>query len=180
MAANQRRMILERNPSRLRRGMQGASLVKMLLLIPAALVILLFLAIGFFEGRKAYWDYQVREMCEKDGGVKVYETVKLPSEMLNQWGQVSFQIPTKQNAKPLDDYYFEWDVHHYLRGSPEVWRNHFTLVRVKDKKILGEAIGYSRRGGDFPGPWHESSFGCAPDADISVLKKHIFNSTDVN
>jgi hypothetical protein len=158
--------------------MRGASLIKKLLLIPVAIVVLLLLAIGFFEGRKAYWDYRVRGMCEKDGGVKVYETVKLPPAMLNQWGQVNFQVPTKYNAKPRDEYYFEWDVQHYLRGNPEVWRNHFTLIRAKDKKILGEAIGYSRRGGDFPGPWHESSFGCAPDADISVLKKHIFNSTD--
>lgn len=149
-----------------------------MLLLLAALVVPLLLAVGFFEGRKAYWDSQVRGMCEKDGGVKVYETVRLPSEMFNQWGQVNFQVQTKQNAKPLDDYYFEWDIQHYLRGNPEVWRNHFKLVRTEDKKILGEAIGYSRRGGDFPGPWHESSFGCALDADISVLKKHIFNSTD--
>lgn len=158
--------------------MHGAGLLKTLLIIPGTIVVLLLLAVGFFEGRKAYWDYQVRGMCEKDGGVKVYETVKLLPEKFNQWDQVSFQIPTKQNAKPLDDYYFEWDVQHYLQGNPEVWRNHFTLVRARDKKILGETIGYSRRGGDFPGPWHESSSGCATEADISVLKKHIFNSTD--
>lgn len=163
---------------KLRAGMRGASLVKKLLFIPLALVVLLLLTIGFFEGRKAYWDYRVKEMCEKDGGVKVFEAIKLPSEMFNQWGQVSFQIPLKYNAKSSDEYYFEWDIQYYQRGSPEVWRNHFTLIRVIDKKILGEAIGYSRRGGDFPGPWHESSYGCSPSADISILKQHIFRSID--
>jgi hypothetical protein len=39
----------------------------------AALVVLLLLAVGFFEGRKAYWDYQVRGMCEKDGGARIHE-----------------------------------------------------------------------------------------------------------
>lgn len=159
-------------------GMRGIGLVKLLLIIPVVFVLLLLLAVGFFEGRKAYWDYRVREMCEKDGGVKVYEAVKLPSEMFNQWGQVSFQIPPNYNAKSSDAYYFEWDVQYFKQGNPEVWRNHFRLIRVVDKRILGEAIGYSRRGGDFPGPWHESSFGCSTSADISILKQHIFKSID--
>ena len=31
-------------------------------------------------------DRQMEELCKKDGGVKVYETVTLPPEMFDQWG----------------------------------------------------------------------------------------------
>jgi hypothetical protein len=32
-------------------------------------------------------DNLVDELCAKDGGVKVYETVILPKERFNEWGQ---------------------------------------------------------------------------------------------
>lgn len=48
--------------------MRGVSVLKILLFIPLTLVLILLLALAFFEGRKAYWDYRVREMCAKDGG----------------------------------------------------------------------------------------------------------------
>ena len=68
------------------RRMRGASTVKLLVLIPVALVLLLLLVVGFFEGRKAYWDSQVREMCEKDGGVKVFETFPITRSQYFAWG----------------------------------------------------------------------------------------------
>lgn len=36
---------------------------------------------------KARLDAQVKELCAKDGGIKVYETVKLPADRFNQWGR---------------------------------------------------------------------------------------------
>ena len=152
----------------------GASIPGMLLAIPVLLLILLILAIGFYEARKAYWDYQVREMCAKDGGIKVYETVKLPPDKFNEWGQVNFWIPTKDSVKPTDDYYREWDIRYYRQGNPEFSRGHFRITRQKDEKLLGESVYYGRGGGDLPGPWHGSSFRCPADADISILKKYIF------
>ena len=48
---------------------------------------------------KARFDQQVKELCAKDGGVKVYETVKMPAEKFNQWGQINFFKPTQgENA----------------------------------------------------------------------------------
>lgn len=123
-------------------------------------------------------DAEVKRLCAIDGGIRVYETVKLPAEKFNQWAQVNFRVPRETEAKPSDEYYFEWDIQQYQNGKLEMWRNHFTLYRTADKKILGEAVGYSRSGGDIPGPWHESSYGCPPEADISVLKQRVFKSFD--
>jgi len=39
-------------------------------MIPVLIIVVLILAKGFFEGRKAYWDHKVRQMCEIDGGNK--------------------------------------------------------------------------------------------------------------
>lgn len=40
------------------------------------------------NGVKAHYDRQVREMCAKDGGVRVYETVRLPADKFDKWGNV--------------------------------------------------------------------------------------------
>ena len=125
---------------------------------------------------KARLDQQVRELCAKDGGVKVFETVKLPPERFDKFGAV--RVPIKKDAKSGDEYYYEWDIRYYKQGNPTMWRNQFTLYRTSDKKILGEAIGYGRRGGDIPSPMNDSSYGCPLDADISILQQRVFKSID--
>lgn len=117
-------------------------------------------------------DAQVKELCAKDGGIKVYETVKLPAAKFDTYGSV--RIPSKQDAKPSDEYYYEWNIDYYKRGNPELSRGHFKVIRRSDGRLLGESTYYGRGGGDMPGPWHDSSFRCPADADISVLKKSIF------
>lgn len=111
---------------------------------------------------KARLDEQVRELCAKDGGIKIYETVKLPPEKFNQWGQPNFYRPTQGENTLGPEYVFKSEAHYYKKGNPEMWRNHFKVVRKSDQKLLGESISYSRRGGDVPSPMHDSSFGC-PD-----------------
>jgi hypothetical protein len=103
-------------------------------------------------------DSEVRELCAKDGGIKVYETVKLPAETFDKEGVI--KIPSKQEAKASDEYYYEWIVKYLHSGDPEMWRSHTLIIRRKDGKVLGESIHYARRGGDLPGPWHPSSFSC--------------------
>jgi len=121
---------------------------------------------------KAALDDEVRRLCAIDGGIKVYETVKLPAENFNQQGNVL--IPDKANAKPNDDYYYEWNVNYLLRGNPELWRSEHQIVRAHDGKIIGKSVRYSRRGGDASGPWHESSFSCPEIGSQSSLEKSIF------
>jgi hypothetical protein len=140
------------------------------------LVMLLWIGISFWYGggRKIYFDEKVKELCAKDGGVKVFEAVKLPPGKFDKYGVV--QIPMRKDFKPDDEYYYDWNIQYFKQGNPELWRSHFILYRANDRKILGEAIGYSRRGGDLPGPWHASSFGCPSDADISVVKQRVFQT----
>jgi len=149
--------------------MRGASKIWTLLLIPAALVVLLLLAIGFFEGRKAYWDSQVRRMCEKDGGTRVFERVAIPPIYLDKDGFI--RIPAKPSisdkplhfeAKPTDLFYYEIVDEPIVSGYLAVGKHAFNVVRASDRKILSTMIVYSRSGGDFPTFVHPSSFSC-PD-----------------
>ncbi|RCS56424.1 hypothetical protein [Parvibium lacunae] len=123
-------------------------------------------------------DKLVDELCAKDGGVKVYETVTLPKERFNQWGQ--FEVFDQRFMKPSDEYYTVWETKK-IKGDPdseEIWKltiyqDHFFLYRAIDKKLLGEAIGYVRRGGDPINPFMPSSHAC-PSATDNDLSKQIF------
>lgn len=135
----------------------------------ATLAGLLWLA----QGEKWLADQQVRELCAKDGGVRVYETVTLPAERFDKWGNVG--IPEKSRAKQTDEYYYESEIHYYQEGNPTLLRSRSWVVRKSDGKVLGEAVSYGRGGGDMPGPWHGSSFHCPPIAETEgKLESSIF------
>ena len=148
---------------------------KILHIIIGAVLFSLWFGGAFWEvaGKKMYWDAQVREMCAKDGGVKVYETVTLPVDRFDKYGVI--YIPSKQRLKSGDEYYYEQDIHFYKQEHPTILIIHFRVLRTIDNKLLGVATHYSRIGGDLPGPWHDSSFGCPEHSDLSDLKKEIFS-----
>jgi hypothetical protein len=127
---------------------------------------------------KARLDDEVRRLCAIDGGVKVYETVILPAERFDKYGTVT--ISEFSNLQSSEDYYFRLVTKYFARGNPEMWRDHFQIIRKIDNKVLGESVSYSRRGGDLPGPWQSSSFGCPKETDISNLKKKIFRPASVS
>lgn len=117
-------------------------------------------------------DAEVKRLCAIDGGVRVYETVKLLPEKFNQYG--SIQIPDKAKAKPTDEYYHEWNVIYYKQDNPSLRRDHFKIFRQSDGKLLGEDISYARRGGDIRGPWHDTSYRCPTAEKQSSLESKIF------
>jgi hypothetical protein len=122
-------------------------------------------------------DAQVKELCAKDGGVKVYETVKLPANRFDQWGMIRNYQPTQGENALGSEYLFKSETTYYRKGSPEMWRDHYRVYRRQDGKLLGEAVSYSRRGGDAPGPWHESSYGCPEKAGDASLVMKLFVPT---
>lgn len=144
--------------------------------VRSRLIPLLIAAIGLSGCEKARLDEEVRRLCAIDGGVKIYEKVTLPKEKFDKYGVIS--IPKLSESNMESDYFFTYDVKYYVHGNPEMWRDHFQVIRRSDSKLLGEAVNYSRRGGDLPGPWQSSSFSCPSDSDISYLKKKIFEWTD--
>ena len=118
-------------------------------------------------------DEEVRQLCAKDGGIKVYEQVKLPVDRFNKYNFINFYHPTSK--EPLGpEYIFESKTDYYRKGNPEMWRNYYRVIRRSDGKVLGESATYSRRGGDLPGPWHDSSFGCPEHGGDASLLKQIF------
>ncbi len=144
-----------------------------------SLLLLLPLATACASGpSKAELDAEVKRLCAIDGGVKVYETVRLPAERFDKYGNV--HIPLKKNATPSDEYFYEWEVRTIKSGDPDgggaavMWRDSFKFYRAKDNKLLGEDISYARRGGDLPGPWHPSSFRCPNATQNAGIEKLVF------
>ena len=125
---------------------------------------------------KAHYDQQVLELCATDGGVRVFETVTLPANKFNQFGQPNFHIPVSpyNKLKDIDEYYFEWEVSPLKRGNPKLERSQSRIFRRNDNKVLGESVAYFRRGGDLPGPWSESSFVCPEPRKYKSLESSVF------
>lgn len=138
-------------------------------------IVLLTITLLLSGCEKVRLDNQVRELCAKDGGIKIYETVKLSQETFDKWKKAGFQIPDKNNAKQEDEYFYEWDIYYYQQGNPSLSRSQYRIIRRNDGKVLGESVRYSRGGGDLPGPGHESSFTCPPvSKDQPALETSIF------
>ena len=125
-------------------------------------------------GQKWMLDRQVRELCEKDGGVRVYETVKLPAEKFNKYGQVNFYRPIDGENALGPEYVWKWNLRYYRKGNPSFYRSHIQIYRKSDGKLLGESVSYKRGGGDLPGPWHGSSFMCPELSVKNDVLRQIF------
>jgi hypothetical protein len=119
--------------------------------------------------------------------VRVYETVALPPDKFNQWGQINFYKPTQGENALGPEYIYKWDFHYYKKGEPAVngaqetsmRRDHIQITKKSDMKLLGEVVMYHRAGGDLPGPWMPSSYHC-PDvleANSVILMNKVFTKS---
>ena len=135
-------------------------------------VVILFTPALISNGVKAYYDQQVRELCAKDGGVKVYETVRLPESEFKRWRN---SVGLTDN-NPMESYLPEFETQYIREGNPKLLRYQYRVVRRSDGKVLGESIRYVRSGGDLPGPWERgTSFSCPSLLDsIDKLQYSIF------
>ena len=125
--------------------------------------------IGGCETRKAYYDWQVRMMCEKDGGVTVFERVALSRDEYKQLGGSEGSIPVyaPSSEHPNEPYFTETKTVYMRESNPEIRRDDVLFKRRSDNVVLGRFIYYARVGGDFPTPAHRSSKGCT-QAEPSV------------
>lgn len=115
-------------------------------------IVLFFL---FWQGIPAYNIWQankrVDELCTKDGGIRIYETVTLSKERFNQWGQ--FEVYDKAYMKTNDEYFIQYETetlngnNDYTSFSPRVVRNHVIIFKVKGNKKMGEYMSYGVGGG---------------------------------
>lgn len=140
------------------------------------LAVVFICAVAISGCEKARLDAEIKRLCAKDGGIKIYETVSLPSTRFNEWGQVDFFRPSLgENALGLD-YLFKFERQLYAKGNPEMSRTHYQVIRRADGKLLGETVLYARGGGDVPSPMHDSSFHCPEvrEAGSNALLMKIF------
>jgi len=154
---------------------RGGSKLKGILILVAIVVLGPLLIAGFYEGRKAYWDAQVRGMCAKDGGVRIFEEMLISREQAGHLPHVDGVIAvTKESisdpAAPAFSKILETVV---KDGEPSIFRYEQAIVRRSDQATVAKAVIYVRTGGDMPSPAFPSSFYCPPlkkmNADISTI-----------
>ncbi len=154
-----------------KKGLGGKAAGSFLLLLT-----LLFLAGCSKNFTQMQMDAKMHALCEKDGGIRVYETVRLPPEDFNKYGQIDFYNPTQGENSLGPKYIWKWEMKTlYSEGEGltgddltyalDLIRYHGQLYRRSDGKLLGEYISYARRGGDSkffmlsvggPPPTHDS------------------------
>lgn len=123
-------------------------------------------------------DRQMEELCKKDGGVKIYETVKLPPEMFDESGYPfpGWRDRLHKEDRLSKDYLYVEETTVLKDGDPFAYEGkgrlskwHIQIIRRSDQKVLGEATGYSRTGGDFWSP-HPSSNHCPTNGNGPIEK----------
>jgi hypothetical protein len=106
------------------------------------------LLMGCGSIQRAYWDAKVEELCRKDGGVTVYERVRINSaeyKTLGGFGGGSTVYP-RSTAKP-DALYVADNTTTWLNESPPVRRSETRIVRKSDGKVLSKLVHFGRGGG---------------------------------
>jgi hypothetical protein len=116
---------------------------------------------------------EVNRLCEIDGGLRVYEQVKLPPDQYAKYIK-----GTKEQSKAPDAAFYSVISTKYLKGppgggdaEPVMWASSREILRASDKKVLGAYTTYSRRGGDISFGAHPSSYGCPSLERLAQLNK---------
>jgi hypothetical protein len=131
-------------------------------------MLILFATAASLVGCERYaLDRQMEELCKKDGGIKVYETITLsPAEYDKLLKYVTIAKTQEDIFGP--DYRYVWISEALVgkdadpeKGQGRLTRNYLKIYRRSDGKLLGEAVTYGRSGGDgFTFGFHPSSKVC--------------------
>jgi hypothetical protein len=121
-----------------------------------------FGCVGYAPGRQTYWDAKVREMCAKDGGVKIFDHIVVSPSQASLLPKVGglFGVAPEALAKPEEPGFTRIKQTMLREGNPSVIRYEEEIVRRADQRVVGIAISYGRGGGDFPSFAHPSTFHC--------------------
>lgn len=103
-------------------------------------------------------DQQMEELCKKDGGIKIYETVTLPaSEFTSTGAPLGKYIPLANSESDYlgPDYRYVQKREILVgpradatKGEGQLIRVYQAVYRQSDGRLLGENVWYSRSGGD--------------------------------
>jgi hypothetical protein len=94
----------------------------------------------------ADWDAKVKDLCQKDGGVTVYERVRLSKdEARHVTGPAGgFVVPQKDADDAGRPYVSESKRVVLNDGNPKVFRTETVIVRTSDRKVLSRVVYYAR------------------------------------
>lgn len=104
-------------------------------------------------------DRQMEELCKKDGGVKVYETVKLPASEFNDLGTPLYRyykpgVAVEDQLGPQYRFVLKTEIlvgphANAEKGEGQLRRLQASIHRRSDGMLLGEQVWYDRSGGDW-------------------------------
>jgi hypothetical protein len=121
--------------------------------------------------QRAYWDAKVEEMCRSDGGVTVYERVKVSPEdykrLVGAGGNIV--VSAKSTAKP-DAAYIAERKHTEVNENPAVYRSETSFVRTSDGKVLSRLVHYARVGGELFRPYGCREVGIQMDIERQTFE----------
>ena len=142
-------------------------------------------------------DRQMEELCKKDGGMTILETVTLPATAFYQTGQVitSEGIPDPNNPRIYQsvvrggEYLVVREETIIKAGEPSkstgapfgvvtegrLLRFEVRVVRIANKKILGTGVSYGRSGGGFS-LGHPDSKTCPSGETASSVEVLVFKT----
>jgi hypothetical protein len=102
---------------------------------------------GYLPGENVYWDARVDELCQKDGGITIFETVELPTAEYERYlrgGELWLPSAFGPNATRPDPIYARRTLTSLRTGNPHVTKSTLSIVRGSDHKVLATRIAYSR------------------------------------
>lgn len=138
-------------------------------MVLTALGFMLVLTLGFYEARKAYWDYQVDKLCRQDGGVKINQVMFLDVQTYDKlidkkFGTGSIVLPNKGSPESVGAVAVLAISTDYLkRNNPTVGKHVMSIVRTNDGVVLATSTSYGRGDGDLIS-LHPSGHSCPPRA----------------
>ena len=126
--------------------------------------------IALFGCERYGLDKKMQELCEKDGGVNVFQKVVLPSKAFgadgipfSRYWLDSTLIGTTNRLGPNYRYVVSERVLKAgdpMKGQGQLVRRTERIYRVEDQTLLGESVWYGRAGGDLIVLEHFSTAGC--------------------
>lgn len=129
-------------------------------------------------------DRKMKELCEKDGGVVVFEVETLPASEFNSDGVPLYRYlldlrlaGTSQRLGPAYRYLSSFQSiksGDSMKGEGSLTKHVIEVYRERDGRLLGRSISYDRSGGDLIVLGHPSTASCpnpAPQFLSSVFKR---------
>lgn len=148
--------------------------------IVLASLAIVVVGIGGCEARKAYYDWQVRRMCEQEGGVTLYGRINVTSLQVQQQPKIDgfLSIPTERLARGDEPAFMRYSETALRDANPRVTRWEEIIIRRSDMAEVGRVVRFRRAGGDFPSFAMPSSFSCPPEVQILPREQEVFRIQD--